>query len=36
VKAVYAKTKEHGKALENEWNALFEKYKAQYPDLVCI
>jgi len=35
VKAEYAKLKVKGKSLEDEWNALFEKYAAQYPDLAA-
>ncbi len=33
-RAVYLKCREKGKELEHAWNALFEKYAAQFPELV--
>jgi transketolase len=33
--ANWRKAVERGKALESEWNQLFERYRAQYPDLAA-
>lgn len=36
VYAFYEDFKKRGASAESQWNAMFDQYKAKYPDLVCV